>query len=381
MKIRDFFKPKPKPSVEVPDDKETEVALKATEVIKDVARTPKPHRKKEGAALKGTIGLDIGTANVVVAHDRGKDIRALRQLNAFFTVPYSNITRRALLKDEVKFFEKDRKLYVLGYSAEDFANTFGGNTRKPIESGLLNPKESESISVIRAIISGFIQGSQTKNEKICFSVPGEPLDRPASVVFHESIIRMHLKNLGYSPLSINEGLAVVLSELSSNNFTGIGISMGGGMCNVCLAYLSVPVITYSIQKGGDYIDSMVAGSIGESATKVKEIKEGGLDLTVEPKDRIEIGLHVFYDDLFSTLVKSLQQVLGSSDNIPRLSAAIPIVLSGGTVIPKGSKEKFEKALRNVRLPIRISHVIVARKPLYATAKGALTMAMIEEKEI
>jgi len=212
-------------------------------------------------------------------------------------------------------------------------------------------------------------------------VPGEPLDKPASVVFHESIIRMHLKNLGYSPLSINEGLAVVLSELSGNNFTGIGISMGGGMCNVCLAYLSVPVVTYSIQKGGDYIDSMVARSIGESPTKVKEIKERGLDLTVEPNERVEIGLHVFYEDLFSSLVKSLRQVLGSSDNIPRLSAPMPIVLSGGTVIPKGSREKFEKALSNVRLPIRVSEVIVAQKPLYATAKGALTMAMTEEKEI
>lgn len=380
MRIKDFFKSKP--SVQAADEKDTEVAFKSAEVVKDAADTPKLDKKKKPeGALKGPIGLDIGTANIVVAQNRGKDIRALRQLNAFFTVPYSNITRRALLRDDVIFFEKDKKLYVLGYSAEDFANTFGGNTRKPIESGLLNPKENESISVIRAIISGFIQGPQTKNEKICFSVPGEPLDRPASVVFHESIIRMHLNSLGYSPISINEGLAVILSELSSNNFTGIGISMGGGMCNVCFAYLSVPVITYSIQKGGDYIDSMVGSSIGESPTKVKEIKEEGLDLTVEPKDRIEIGLHVFYDDLFSSLVKSLQQVLGSSENIPRLSMAVPIVLSGGTVIPRGSREKFEKALSNVRLPIRISDIIIAQKPLYATAKGALTMAMTEEKEI
>jgi hypothetical protein len=380
MKIKDFFKSKS--PARVPEGKDTEVAFKATEEARDVADTLEPKKKKKTeGALKGPIGLDIGTANIVVAQNRGKDIRALRQLNAFFTVPYSNITRRTLLRDEVTFFEKDKKLYVLGYSAETFANTFGGNTRKPIESGLLNPRENESISVIRAIISGFIQGPQTKDEKICFSVPGEPLDRPASVVFHESIIRMHLKSLGYSPISINEGLAVILSELSGNNFTGIGISMGGGMCNVCFAYLSVPVITYSIQKGGDYIDSMVGSSIGESSTKVKEIKEEGLDLTVEPKDRVEIGLHVFYDDLFSSLVKSLQQVLGSSDNIPRLSMAVPIVLSGGTVIPRGSREKFEKAISGIRLPIRISDIIIAQKPLYATAKGALTMAMTEEKEL
>ena len=32
----------------------------------------------------------------------------------------------------------------------------------------------------------------------------------------------------------------------------------GGLCNVCLAYLSVPVFSFSIPKGGDFIDSSVA---------------------------------------------------------------------------------------------------------------------------
>ncbi|MEN8257692.1 MAG: hypothetical protein ABFS09_07500 [Thermodesulfobacteriota bacterium] len=68
---------------------------------------------------------------------------------------------------------------------------------------------------------------------------------------------MYLASLGYRPISINEGLATIMSELANDNFTGIGISMGGGMCNICLSYLSVPVLNFSVQKGGDYIDSMV----------------------------------------------------------------------------------------------------------------------------
>ncbi|MFW3147052.1 MAG: DUF362 domain-containing protein, partial [Thermoplasmatota archaeon] len=47
---------------------------------------------------------------------------------------------------------------------------------------------------------------------------------------------------------------VVFSELEDENFTGLGISAGGGMCNVCLAYLSIPLVTFSITKGGDYLD-------------------------------------------------------------------------------------------------------------------------------
>ncbi len=331
--------------------------------------------------IKGPIGLDIGTANIVVAHNSSNDIKTHMQLNAFFTIPYSSITGKTLSNDGVLFFHKNEDLYILGDSAENFANMFGGNTRRPIEKGILNPKENESISVIKAIINKLITKPQKKNERICFSIPGNPIDGPASVVFHESIIKRHLINMGYVAESINEGLAVILSELSGSNFTGIGISMGAGMCNVCFAYLSVPIIAYSVQKGGDYIDAMVGNSVNEPPTKIKVIKEQDLDLSVEPKNLIETGLHIYYDDLFSTLSQSLQKVLGSSDNVPRLSKAIPLVLSGGTVLPRGVKKQFIKALKNIRLPVKISDILIAEKPLNATAKGALVMAASEEADM
>ena len=121
--------------------------------------------------------------------------------------------------------------------------------------------------------------------------------------------------------------------------------------------------------------------LGLENKKIKMIKETGLDLSAEPSGRIEYGFHIYYDDLFSSLVQSLRQVLGSSDNVPRLSTPVPIVLSGGTVIPRGSREKFKKALDGVSLPFKISDIIIAENPLYATAKGALVMAITEDADI
>ena len=57
-----------------------------------------------------------------------------------------------------------------------------------------------------------------------------------------------LCELGYDATSIPEGLAVVYGELESSNYTGIGVSCGGGLCNICLSYLSVPVFSFSIPK-------------------------------------------------------------------------------------------------------------------------------------
>jgi len=338
----------------------------------------RPEKQVRTNSIEGPMGLDIGTTNVVLAYKKGSELKVIRQLNAFYTLHFSRLTKQALLKDGVMFFEKDNMLYILGHAAGDFANICGSDTRRPIESGMLNPKEDESESVIRAIVNQLIKPARNKGEKICFSVPGEPMERPdSSLVYHESIIKLHLATLGYTPVAINEGMAIILSELSDSNFTGLGISLGGGMCNVCFSYLTVPVVSFSIQKGGDYIDNMVARSVGEPPAKIRQIKEKELDLSVSARNRIETGLNIYYDDLFASLIKSLQKVLGTSENIPRLAKPIPVVLGGGTVLPRGSREKFEKALKEIRLPIAISEVVMAENPLSATAKGALMMALLE----
>jgi len=329
--------------------------------------------------VNGPIGLDIGTTSIIVAQLNGKSIKTSRELNAFYPVPNSKIIKRTLVKDKINYFDKDGHFYILGNPAENFATLNGADTRRPVASGLLNPDEDEGIEVIKQILNSVVSRPQKIDEVICFCVPGEPVDKSASTVFHESVIKMHLKSLGYSPIAVNEGLAVVLSELAGNNFTGIGISIGGGMCNVCFSYLSVPVITFSIQKGGDYIDLMVGKAVGESATKIKMIKEDELDLTISPRNKVETGLHIFYDDLFSTLIQTMQKVFGSTDKMPRISSELPLVLSGGSIMPNGCKQKFEQAMKDVNLPVKISDIVIAEKPLYATAKGSLKMAMEEGK--
>lgn len=326
----------------------------------------------------GPVGLDIGTTHIVMSQNEGKHIKTVKQLNAFFTIPSSKFTKKILNDNDVSFFEKNSQFYILGYSAENFANMFNTNTRRTMEKGLLSAREDEGVNVLQAIIGTLINRAKKPGETICFSMPGEPLDGLNSVVYHESIIKMYLSGLGYNPKAINEGLATVMSELANDNFTGIGISMGGGMCNVCLSYLSVPVITYSIQKGGDYIDAMVGVSVDVPATTIKVIKEEELDLSRPPKNRTETALVIYYEDLINQLLLSMQKVFQSTDLIPKITKPIPLVLSGGTVIPTGFKQLFEKNLKTINLPVDISGVRIAGNPLNTTAKGAMVMALSEE---
>lgn len=357
---------------------------KAEEQIKNAGGAPQKPAVTTGTMTgesaerpKGPVGLDIGTSHIVAAQSKRNYAETIQELNAFFTVPNAKFAREILNQKKITYYEQGNQYYIFGYAAESFANMFNTNTRRPMKDGFLTPNEVDGLSVIKAIMNSLIQKPQKFGETLCFVIPGEPLNGTGSVMYHESMIKNFIGSLGYSPLSINEGMAVSISELSEDDYSGIGVSMGGGMCNVCFSYLSFPVITYSLQMAGDYIDSMVGTAVGEPATKIKVVKEEELDLTREPADRIITALHIFYDELIFKLLQSLQRVLTSTENIPKIKAPIPIILSGGTAMPKGCREKFENMLKNVNLPVEISAVRLAEDPLNAPAKGALIMALTE----
>ena len=326
------------------------------------------------------IGVDIGTANIVVYTNGQSEGQAQMEANAFFTVPALPNTRKIMEAKAVRFFEKDDRLHIIGDAAEEFAAILGGTTRRPMERGLVNLKENDGIQVIQAILDSMLPPSAGKGQPLWFSVPGDPVDQPGAAIFNESIFKTYLKGRGYAPRAMNEAMAVVTAELADQHATGIGVSLGGGMCNVCFSYLSIPAVTYSIPKGGDFIDQTVGRLVGESATKIKGIKEQELDLRVAPRNNIEHGLQAAYDDLFGTLADSLAAVLSRSDTVPRLKQAVPLVVSGGSVLPPGSRERFEARLGEVELPVCISKILLARDPLLATAKGAYMMAVAENEK-
>jgi hypothetical protein len=102
--------------------------------------------------------------------------------------------------------------------------------------GVLDPKEPESLRMMREILVNMLgPADQAGNPKLCFTVPAAPLGAEGSLTYHEATVRQILSEIGYQPAPINEGLAVIYGELESSNYTGIGISCGGGLCNVCLA--------------------------------------------------------------------------------------------------------------------------------------------------
>ncbi|MBN2370387.1 MAG: cell division FtsA domain-containing protein [Vicinamibacteria bacterium] len=339
------------------------VALDAEERIEDLVKT-----------ATSPVGVDVGTSKIVVALRRTKDVDTSAQINAFIPVPYSRFTESTLTQNAIAHYREDDDLIVYGTAAERFANLFNAETRRPMADGMVNPKEKLAMPVLEAILGGLVPKPRTQGEIMAFSVPaGE--DREAALTYHEAMLRQYFESLGYTARPINEGVAVIFSELEDHNFTGIGISCGGGMTNVTLAHLSIPFIMFAIPKAGDYIDHSVGMVVNEHATRVKIVKEENLDLSRPPRDKFDRALHIYYQDLVETLVETLRQRIVKSER--KSERPMPIVLSGGTSRPRGFKDLFEKTLNTRPLPMPISEVRLARDPLTATARGALIAAMYE----
>lgn len=320
------------------------------------------------------LGLDVGTSRIVVAQRVDDSYQFQGQLNAFVRIPYSKITEGVLKKEGVPHTVEGSEIVVHGNESERFADLLQVETRRPMTRGILNPNEPESLSRITEIIRT-LAGADGQNRKICFSVPAPPPGEAENLTYHEATIRQVVTGLGYEAKAINEGLAVIYAELESSNYTGIGISCGGGLCNVSMAYLSVPVLSFSLPKAGDFIDSSAAGVTGELATRIRIRKEDGFYLNGHFADKIQQVLAVYYDDMIQSLVAGLKEAIAAARSVPKFGRPIPLVLSGGSALPGGFRERFEKTLRESDFPIALSEIRLAENPLYTTAKGALIAAL------
>lgn len=344
---------------------------------KPKSRARTSSRKTPNKSNGKPVGLDLGTSTVVAARQNGRGIKAKAELNAFIELPTSKFTEQILDQNAIDFVRDNGHLVVYGNGAFKFANMFNAETRRPMRHGLVNAGEPHAQKLLEAIVEKLVGKPQGKGELLCFSIPGPPQGSPSSLVYHEALMKQMLDNMGFNAKSINEGLAIVFSELEKENFSGIGISFGGGLTNVCLAYLSVPVFTFAVDKGGDDVDEAVGEVTGETATRVKAIKEEGLDLAHKSRTKVAGALQIYYDDLIASVVEGIAEALSRADRMPKLDKPLPVVLGGGTALPKGFATRFSNALEDENLPIELDAVRMAKEPLTATARGALLAALYE----
>jgi hypothetical protein len=326
-----------------------------------------------------SVGLDVGTMHLVCARSDSNDVRITR--NVFLEVDKDDIPNIA----DISYVESDdAETYIIGSHAFELANMLGQKVSRPMEKGLISPKEINAIDVLTLMIKDLIGDTKDKEIYCSYSIPAEAIDDERSVTYHENVFARILNTLGVNHTAVNEGMAIIYSECAKEKFSGIGISFGAGMANVAIAYKGIEVLKFSTARAGDWIDKQVAADMGVISNRVTNKKEkymklkGEVDVKNKRDRRMLESLFYHHKSLIDYTIKKIIKEFDEQVAI-ELDDPIPIVVSGGTSLPEGFVSLFEQAIMQKELPFEVSEVRRAKNPLTAVANGLLIRTIADVK--
>lgn len=321
------------------------------------------------------VGLDLGTSSIIASRENDENrVVSKIERNVFLSVRNDETTKNLLAKLNIKYAATAGKLYVLGDMALELSHIFNREGQRPMRIGILNPGEMESLPIIRLLVQHVLWEPRTGDEICCFSVPAKILDSESDTIYHKGVFERILADVGYRAAVVDEGYAVVLSELADKEFTGVGISCGAGLVNVCAAFKSMPVISFSISRGGDWIDKNAATALGVVSSNVMAIKEQGINL-LKPGTREEEAIGIYYRSYIHFFLEHIARIFSSSKDAPQFTKPVDVVFAGGSCLAGGFLEVVKEELRMIDLGIPVGRIHRAEEPLLSVSRGCLFHAI------
>ncbi len=341
-------------------------------------------------STKRCVGLDIGTGFISCAEEEDSKIKFRKVRDAFFKLNPSKFLEgsannfgEGMLKNAGAHYVKvDDQLYVLGDDAFKFANLFHQECLRPMHRGVLNSKQPVSNLMVSELVKAVAGKPQADDDVLYYCVPAEPIDAEFDVEYHKQILNGTFKELGYKNINVmTEGLAVVYSELSETQYTGIGMSFGAGMVNIVYAFMGIPVFAFSLSRGGDWIDSHAAQHSEETSNVITAIKEKADFSLADDTAGIQKAICIYYDSLLVYVVEQFKELYAKTPKkqLPNVTMEMPLVIAGGTSLMLGFVERLRELVAE-DFPVPISEVKHAENPLFAVSNGLRRAATLSSAE-
>ena len=340
----------------------------------------------KSAATCRAVGIDIGTGFISCAEQEGGEIKFRKIRDAFFKLNPSKFLEgsanqfgESMLKNAGAHYVKvDDVLYVLGDDAFKFASLFHQECLRPMSQGVLNPKQPVSNLMVGELVKAIAGRPTSDDDVLYYCVPAEPIDADFDVEYHKQILGGVFEDLGYKKINVmTEGLAVVYSELADTQYTGIGMSFGAGMCNIVYSFMGIPVFSFSLSRGGDWIDSHAAQHTDETHNVVTAVKEKADFSLYDSTNGIQRAVSIYYESLLNYVVEQFKELYEKTPRkeLPNVTMDMPIVVAGGTSLVLGFVERL-KELTKDEFPVPISEIKHAQQPLFAVSNGLYQAAKL-----
>jgi hypothetical protein len=350
-----------------------------------------------------SIGIDIGTKNIVLACKDGDEIVFLVEVNGYYIYPNPSKFIKNMLDDPSKVrsdgtkrparwieFEDRKGVYVLGKDAEELAYAHNDTMLRPMAEGGVSQDE-DAMMVLASIVQGLLEmatkdvGKLDSKSHICYCTTAPAINASSNISYHKQVIDLILDGFDagseIESSSITESHAIVLKE--SPDDTGIGISWGAGTVTVSYVKWGDEVYSFCWVGAGDWIDLEVAKRHGydpdkprlkskETPTTVCRAKER-IDLSSDdtPSDRLNLDIVLHYRILIQNVIRGIVQGFIDNENQARIDDAINVYMAGGTSSPLGFAGLVKELLVEEEPPFAIDQVYNCENPLVAVAEGCL----------
>lgn len=328
------------------------------------------------------IGFDVGTYNLVCCRrdEKGNFVNK-REINAFIELPLENRFVFEMMKNAgVPLIERENVAYALGEAAVNMAYTISQlELKRPMSGGCVNPKEKDAFQLLNIMIHSLLDGVKHDNETLYYCVPANAINEDTDADYHtkvlEAIFRAYESENGLKVNAhpINEALALVYAELGKKAYTGIGISFGAGMVNLCFSMYGNPLFKFAIVNSGDWIDRQAAKATGESPTFINQEKMK-VDLSKVPTNLVERAIQTQYRIMIEHTISEIKKGLSNSQKAVHSDNPVDIVIAGGTSSPPGFDTLFRETISQAKLSIKVGDVIRPSDPLFSVARGCLIAA-------
>jgi len=341
--------------------------------------------------MSKVYGIDPGTMFFQTAENDSKGKLNLKEIrNAFVELEASEDIEQVLSQNDWQYVKDGSHYFVIGEDSMRVARMFPGKVelRRPMQGGVLNKGEDKKMLIMAKMIESSIGKAPDDMSLVCVCISSPPVDHAVDSTFHKARLDGMFKRLGWNTKVIEEGHAIILSENPSIieadgkkiPFSGIGISFGAGKVNCVLVYRGLSIVGMSAARSGDWIDKKVSEHTDSSLSQITHIKETELDFNnIDYDNDIIFALDAYYTNMIEYVFKNFAKKFKEVKS--EFEAPLPIVIAGGTSMPKGFKEKVESVVKDLDLPFKIKEVVQSKDPRNSVVKGLLTQAIISQKKL
>lgn len=337
-----------------------------------------------------SVALDLGTRRLRSLRRLDDQLSARRCRAEYLVLDDLEPVRRLLDRAGVTYACCEGSLMLLGDVAAEYSSVFAVPCSPMFPQGRIPRNDPPARQALAAMVEGLLPDPSQAGEICCMTISGtSTIDdaAPSRNKRHEFLSQL-VALRGYSPLIVNSSTSLVLAELGSDSFTGMGFEFGAGSCSASLVRRGFEIAHTTIPAAGDWIDTELARRAGEfcfdrggnrylNSQQAASWKESLTASIVEPSSDREKFLSELVRELVAHVIRNAAESFAKSIGGQEAMRAVPVVIGGGTSRLPGFQAVFEQIWNESQVPLQASEFRLAADADYTIARGCLIRAELE----